>query len=101
MITAEVLIGYDDHMSKYVITESTIEKVLRAPDCATINDLIVSEGVVSDDTPPELADVFFDMVSADESAFADFQEAMFELYNDLEQEEANAQLRLMCGGNPE
>lgn len=84
MITCEILIGYDDHMSLYLIGQETIEKCLRAESSEQVNDLIVDEGMAFPivDINRDGA-VFFNMMDTDDMSFGEFQDALMEFTEDV------------------
>ncbi len=83
-MVCDIQIQFDDHVSVYRIDQETIESILRMGDLDEISDTIFMNGAIVESIE---GDVFLDLTGFDlDNALGDFQNGLFEFFNDMEQE---------------
>ncbi len=84
MLTYEILIGFDDHMSLYVVTQDLAEQLLRTETNEQAIDMTVDGGTLIEQADEvDRGEVFLSYLEED---FGEFQNALMDLVCDKEAE---------------
>jgi len=65
----EVVIGYDDHCSTYLVSPKHLAAMLNIKDADDLNDYIIDNGKGQDSESCEDGDIFFDLLNKDVAEF--------------------------------